>query len=99
MGRHFTGPKFNLFIIEMLNQHNEDNEERMAQKNLIVRYGSTRKQREFSIEELDKDACIPTSIDDYPENPVYAVAKVSLCSNMTSLSMLSLRYSVPQLKI
>lgn len=55
--------------------HNEDQEKRLENKNLLVRSAGCANVQAYDMAILDMDGCIPTSIDDYPPNPVYAVAK------------------------
>ena len=62
----------------MMDLHNEDQEKRLENKNLLVRSAGCANVQAYDMAILDMDGCIPTSIDDYPPNPVYAVAKVCI---------------------
>lgn len=62
----------------MMDLHNEDQEKRLKNKNLLVRSAGCANVQAYDMAILDMDGCIPTSIDDYPPNPVYDVAKVCI---------------------
>ena len=64
MGRHFTATKFKFFILSFMDFHNEDQEKRLENKNLLVRSVGGTNVQAYNIDILDINGSIPTSIDE-----------------------------------